>query len=151
MVAVHLEGMLSADDVSLVRFVEHVDAADSDARVPAGSRLEFGSHVLGESFRGNQAVGVAPEHASAVHRATASTAMDGGSMIAKVHLYQDEIASHQRRTLHVAAGDAAYVGGCHAEEDVAIESWTEVQVAIDDAVARVLMQVRSLAVARSRM
>jgi hypothetical protein len=70
-VAVHLEGTLFADDASLVRFVEHVDAADSGARVPAGSRLEFGFRALGGSFRGNLAVGVAPEHASAAHRATA--------------------------------------------------------------------------------
>lgn len=70
MVAVHLEGTLFADDALPVRFVEHVDVADSDA-LPAASRLEFGSRALGDSFRGNQAVGVAPEDASAVHRATA--------------------------------------------------------------------------------
>jgi hypothetical protein len=72
-------------------------------------------------------------------------------MIAKADLYQDETASHQRSTLHVVAGDAAYAEGCHAEEDVAVESGTKAQAAIGDAVSRVLMQVRSLAVARTRM
>lgn len=71
-------------------------------------------------------------------------------MTAKVHFYQDETASHQRSTLHVAADDAAYAEGCYAEEDVAVESGTKVQAAIGDVVAMVLMQVWSLAVARSR-
>lgn len=42
-------------------------------------------------------------------------------MTAKVHLYQDETACHQRSTLHAVVGDAAYAGGCRAEEDVAVE------------------------------
>ena len=96
-------------------------------------------------------MGVAPEHASAAHRATASIVRDDVSMIVKLHLCQDEIASHRRNTLLVVAGDAAYAEGCHAEEDVAVESGTKAQAAIGDAVSRVLMQVRSLAVARTRM
>lgn len=71
-------------------------------------------------------------------------------MIAKAHLCQDETASHQRSTLLVVAGDAAYAVECHVEEDVAVESGTEAQAAIGGAVSKALMQVRSLAVVRSR-
>lgn len=71
MVVVHLGGTLFADDASLVRFVEHVDAAGSDALVLVGSRLEFGFRALDGLIHGNQAVDVAPGHASAAHRATA--------------------------------------------------------------------------------
>ena len=71
-------------------------------------------------------------------------------MIAKIHPFQDETASHQKNTLHVVAGDAVYVVTRHAEEDVVVDSEIKVQAAIDGAISKEPMQVRSLVVARSR-
>ena len=71
MVAAHLEGMLFVGDASPVRSVEHADAAGSDALVPVEARRGCGSHALDGSCHGTRAVHVAPEHASAAHRAIA--------------------------------------------------------------------------------
>ena len=71
-------------------------------------------------------------------------------MAVKLHLCQDEIASHRRKTLLVVAGDVAYAVAYQVGEGVVVGPGTKAQAAIGDAGAKALMQVGSLAVARSR-